>query len=85
MWHILKGIITERVRDPLYSNHKCRRLYGKDAVSNIARTGQSVRSKYSMTSCCITQDTQPANAAECGSSSLTGTTQGTPIDNIGGT
>jgi hypothetical protein len=76
---------TERVRDPLYSKHKCRRLYGKYAVSNMTRTGQSVRSKYSMTPYCITKDTQPAGADEYGSSSLTGTTQVTLIDDSGGT
>jgi hypothetical protein len=58
----------------MYSKHKCQRLYGKDAVSNMTRTGQSVRSKYSTTPYCITKYTQPAGAAEYGSSSLTGNT-----------
>jgi hypothetical protein len=51
----------------------------------MTRTGQSVRSKGSTTPYCITKDTQPAGAAEYGSSSLTGTTQGTPIDDNEGT
>jgi hypothetical protein len=51
----------------------------------MARTGQSDRSKSSTTPYCITQDTQPADAAEYGSSSLMGTTQGTPINDSGGT
>jgi hypothetical protein len=51
----------------------------------MTRTGQSVRSIYIMTPYCITKDTQPAGAAEYGSISLTGTTQGTPIDDSGGT
>jgi hypothetical protein len=76
---------TERVREPLYSKHKCRRLYGKDVVSNMARTGQSVCSKYSTTPYCITKYTQPADASEYGSSSLTRNTQGTPIEDSGGT
>jgi hypothetical protein len=83
--YTVQCISTERVRDPLYSKHKCQRLYGKDAVSNMTQAGQSVRSKYSTTPYCITKDIQPAGAAEYGSSSLTGTTQGTPIDDSGGT
>jgi hypothetical protein len=53
-------------------------------VSNTTRTRQSVRSKSSTTPYCITKDTQPAGAAEYGSSSLTGTMQGTLIDDSGG-
>jgi hypothetical protein len=51
----------------------------------MTRTGQVVRSKYSTTPYCITKDTQPAGAAEYGSSSLMGTPQGMPIDDSGGT
>jgi hypothetical protein len=57
----------------MYSKHNYRCLYGKDVVSNMTRTGQSVRSKYSTTPYCITKYTQPAGAAAYGSSSLTGT------------
>jgi hypothetical protein len=49
----------------------------------MTQTGQSVSSKYSTSPYCITKDTQPAGAAEYGSSSLMGTTQGTPIDDSG--
>jgi hypothetical protein len=73
------------VRYPMYSKHKCRRLYGKDAVSNTTRTGQVIRNKSSTTPYCITKDTQPAGAAGYRSSSLTGTTQGKLIEDSGGT
>jgi hypothetical protein len=65
--------------------HTCRRIYRKDVVSNTTRTGQVVHNKSSMTPYCITKDTQPAGAAECGSSSLTRTTKGTLIEDSGST
>jgi hypothetical protein len=85
IWYTLYRIGTERVCDPLYSKHKYRRLYGKDAVSNTTRTGQVVHNKYSKTPYCIEKDTQPASAAEYRSSSLMRATQGTPIEDSGGT
>jgi hypothetical protein len=57
----------------------------EDAVSNTTRAGHVSHSKFSMTQYRITKDTQPASAPEYGSSSLTGTTQGTLIDDSGGT
>jgi hypothetical protein len=49
------------------------------------RTGQVVRNKSSTTPYCITKDTHPAGAAGYGSSSLMRATQGTLIEDTGGT
>jgi hypothetical protein len=54
-------------------------------VSNTTRTGQVARNKSSTTPYCITKDTQPAVAAEYGSSSLMRATQGKLIEDSGGT
>jgi hypothetical protein len=51
----------------------------------MTRTGQVVRNKSSTTPYFITEHTQPAGAAEYDSSSLMRATQGTLIEDSGGT
>jgi hypothetical protein len=51
----------------------------------MTRTGQVVCNKYSTIPYCITKDTQPSGDAEYGGSSLMRATQGTLIEDSGGT